>query len=90
MLKVHQKIESLLVDDSKVIISEKIAELYDAIDFDPSLYKDDKKKFSSHPERRETCKEIIEICDSLNKTGTATVMNIMDLYNRRHQDEPRK
>jgi len=52
LLKVHQKIESLLVDDSKVIISEKIAELYDAINFDPSLYKDDKKKLSSHPERR--------------------------------------
>ena len=90
LLKVHQKIESLLIDDSKVIISEKIAELYDAIDFDPSLYKDDKKKLSAHPKRRDTCKEIIEICDSLNKTGTATVVNIMDLYNRRHQDEPRK
>ena len=64
LLKVHQKIESLLIDDSKVIISEKIAELYDAIDFDPSLYKDDKKKLSAHPKRRDTCKEIIEICDS--------------------------
>jgi hypothetical protein len=42
LLKVHQKIESLLIDDSKVYL-RKIAELYDAIDFDPNLCKEYKK-----------------------------------------------
>ena len=32
----------------------------------------------------------MEICDSLNKSDKATIVKIMELYNRRHQDEPRK
>ena len=64
LIKIQQKIDFLLKDDSKVIISEKIGELYEALDFDPNLYKDDKKKISAHPKYRETCKEIVSICDS--------------------------
>ena len=90
LIKVHNKIESLLRDDSKVIVSEKLEELYESLDFDSNLYKDNKKKLSSNPKRRETCKEIMEICDSLNKSDKATIVKIMELYNRRHQDEPRK
>ena len=90
LIKVHNKIESLLRDDSKIIVSEKLEELYESLDFDPNLYKDNKKKLSSNPKRRDTCKEIMEICDSLNKSNKATIVKIMEVYNRRHQDEPRK
>ncbi len=90
LIKVHNKFESLLRDDSKVIVSEKLEELYESLDFDSNLYKDNKKKLSSNPKRRETCKEIMEICDSLNKSDKATIVKIIELYNRRHQDEPRK
>ena len=34
LIKVHNKIESLLRDDSKIIVSEKLEELYESLDFD--------------------------------------------------------
>ena len=62
-------IESLLPKDSKINVKEELEELYEAIGFDPKLYKNYKKKLISNPHKWEICKEIVDICDSLNKLG---------------------
>ena len=89
LIKVYVMIESLLPKDSKINVKEELEELYEAIGFDPKLYKNDKKKLISNPHKREICKEIVDICDSLNKFGKATIVKILERYNQIHHENPR-
>ena len=43
----------------------------------------------SNPHKREICKEIVDICDKLNKFGKATIVKILERYNQIHHDNPR-
>lgn len=67
-------------------ILENIAELYDVFDFELFLYKDDKNKLTANLKRRDITKELVEIYYSSNKI--IIVLNIMNFYNKEHQNLP--
>ena len=52
LIKVYAIIESLLPKDTKINVKEELEEPYEAIGFDPKLYKNDKKKLISNPHKR--------------------------------------
>ena len=68
LVKLTNKLNDQLNDNESINIKEELEFLQNAIGFDPNIYKVNPKKLISHPDKISLCKEIVCICDSINKT----------------------
>ena len=87
LISLNKKLESLIMEEDLINVHEELELLYQALDFDPTLYKQRRKKLGDNPEKREICKEIVAICDAINKTSKATVDKIRTKYNELHPND---